>query len=278
MHLSPRLISQPLTIEWQKCFGGSLDDVGFTIQEDSIGKFSCVGTTLSNDGDVNGNHSSYLDGWIIKMDSSGNLIWQKCYGGSYEETGASITPLFNENFAIAGSANSNDGDVLGIHNPGAGTHDVWILEIDINGNLVWNWCYGGSSYENGISIIQDFDSTLIFTATGSSTDGDMVGSGFHGFLDAWIVKLLPQPNIITIPTDNISNVEIFFYQSYLKINFYSTKQIKSDIQLIDITGRLVSNFNFDAIVGRNENYYSISLNKGVYFVRISNIIKKIIVN
>jgi len=63
------------TIEWQKSLGGTLGELAYSVIQSSDSGYVVAGYTLSNDGDVSGNHGD-KDFWVIKIDSTGNLIWQ----------------------------------------------------------------------------------------------------------------------------------------------------------------------------------------------------------
>jgi hypothetical protein len=68
---------------WQKCLGGSNDDVAQCIQQTAEGGCILAGwTRSSNNGDVSGNHGS-VDCWAALLDANGTTRWQKCLGGSY---------------------------------------------------------------------------------------------------------------------------------------------------------------------------------------------------
>ncbi len=83
--------------------------------------------TQSNDGDVSGNHG-YYDYWVVKLDSSGDIQWQKCLGGSNIDCASSIQQTSDEGFIIAGYTYSNNGDVSGHH----GNFDYWVVKLIIN--------------------------------------------------------------------------------------------------------------------------------------------------
>lgn len=76
-------------LQWQKCLGNSFYDEAFSVIQNSNGEYVIAESTLSNDGDVTNFHGN-KDVWIIKLDSSGNLIWQKCLGGSLNDEVRSI--------------------------------------------------------------------------------------------------------------------------------------------------------------------------------------------
>src|SRR5688500_10651105 len=83
--------SQAPPIEWQKTFGGSSCDEANKIIQTSDGGYLMAGFTNYNDGDAGGNHGpGDTDGWIIKMDPTGNIQWRKMIGGTNWEDVLSI--------------------------------------------------------------------------------------------------------------------------------------------------------------------------------------------
>ena len=74
------LQAQP-TIEWQTCLGGSGGEEGHSIQQTTDGGYIVAGLSTSNDGDVSGGHGA-SDFWVVKLDSAGQIEWQKPLGGS----------------------------------------------------------------------------------------------------------------------------------------------------------------------------------------------------
>src|SRR5438128_385570 len=108
-------------IEWQKCLGGSLWDEAHSIQQTTDGGYIVAGYSNSNDGDVSGNHN--YDSLIVKLNSTGNLVWQKCLGGSSPDA-QSIQQTSDGGFIMAGYSYSNDGDL----SVNYGYSDYWIVK------------------------------------------------------------------------------------------------------------------------------------------------------
>ncbi len=73
-----------------------------------------AGYSISNDEDVSGNHGE-SDYWIVKLDSSGDIKWQKCFGGTDSEYAFAIQETSGEAYVVTGISYSNDVDVSGIH-------------------------------------------------------------------------------------------------------------------------------------------------------------------
>jgi len=177
------------SIEWEKCLGGSNYDFAQSVQQTADGGYIVAGTAYSNDYDVTGNHGGSGDAWIVKLDSSGNIAWQKCLGGSDSDAATSIQQTTDGGYIVAGFTYSNDGDVSGKH----GSSDAWIVKLDLSGNIVWQKCLGGSNVEQAYSIRQTTDDGYIVAGWSNSNDGDV--SGNHGNGDYWIVKLDSNGNI-----------------------------------------------------------------------------------
>jgi hypothetical protein len=171
------------TIQWQKSYGGSYEEMAYCIRQTIDGGYVIAGYTNSNDGDVTGNHGG-SDYWVVKTDQSGNIQWQRCYGGSNSDYGNCIQQTIDGGYIIAGNANSTDGDITGNH----GGSDYWVVKTDPSGIIQWQRCYGGSNDDAGISIKQLADGGYIIAGWSNSNDGDVTGN--HGG-DYWIVKTDP---------------------------------------------------------------------------------------
>ena len=176
-----KLSAQP-NIEWQKNYGGSGYNWVESIQQTTDGGYIVSGLSESNDGDVSGNNGGF-DAWIIKLDISGNLEWEKNYGGSDEDIALSIQQTIDGGYIIAGRTKSNNGDV----EENQGGVDAWIIKLDTSGNLEWEKTYGGSGWEATLSIQQTTDGGYIVGGWSESNDGDVGGN--QGGVDAWIIKL-----------------------------------------------------------------------------------------
>ena len=108
--------SQAPEIEWQKSFGGSGEDIAKAVVQTADGNYVFVGDTNSSNGDVVGYEWSYSvlrrDYWVVKTDPIGNILWQKLYGGFYNDLVTSIKITTDGGFIVSGYSESYDGDVL----------------------------------------------------------------------------------------------------------------------------------------------------------------------
>ncbi|MBK6996275.1 MAG: T9SS type A sorting domain-containing protein [Lewinellaceae bacterium] len=175
------LSAQP-TIQWQKTLGGSTFEEIYSIQQTTDGGFVMVGVTLSNNGDVSGNHGGF-DFWVVKMTVAGDIQWKKAYGGSNNDWPYSIQQTNDGGYIMTGLTMSNNGDVFGNH----GDRDCWVVKLNEVGIIQWQKTLGGSGADEAFSVKQTNDSGYIVAGSSGSNDGDV--SGNHGYDDTWVVKL-----------------------------------------------------------------------------------------
>lgn len=170
------------SIVWQKTFGGSSNDFASTILEMSNGDIVVAGYTSSNNGNVSGNHGN-IDEWLLRIGPSGNLIWQKTFGGSSADICNSMALCADGGFILGGSSSSTNGDASGNH----GDKDFWIVKTDSAGNLQWQQSLGGSGTDECYAIRTTHDGGYI--ASGLTNSNDSQVSGNQGAFDFWVVKL-----------------------------------------------------------------------------------------
>lgn len=149
-------------IEWQKSFGGSKDDIAYSIQQTTDSGFVVAGKTKSSNGAVSENHGDY-DFWIIKMDQNSSIIWQKSFGGSGADIANSVQQTKDGGFIVAGSTNSTDGDI----SESFGSIDFWILKLSAEGSVIWEKSLGGTGSDDARSIQQTTDDGYIVAGSSS---------------------------------------------------------------------------------------------------------------
>nr|WP_255678998.1 hypothetical protein [Methanosarcina sp. DH1] len=114
-------VEEPLE-QWNRSFGGNGDDSAWCIQQTSDGGYIVAGTTASYGKDTEG----YPDAWLIKVDKSGNMQWNKTYGGTY----------FDEGYFTRQT--SDGGYVLSGYTFPSGYAEPWLIKTDKKGNKMWD--------------------------------------------------------------------------------------------------------------------------------------------
>jgi hypothetical protein len=140
--------------------------------------------------------SSGTDAVIFKLDSLGNVEWDKTYGGSYNDHATRAISL-PDGYLIAGGATSDDGYCEGsgwhegYYQTGDRTLDTWLIRTDLNGVIIWQRCYGGSQTESVSRIFSTSDGGFVIFGSTHSFDGDVIGNPSNSIAKSsiWIFKI-----------------------------------------------------------------------------------------
>ena len=154
---------------WNRTFGGSKDDRGYSVQHTMDGGYVLLGYTKSYG-------AGGEDIWLIKTDVQGDKQWDRTFGGSSEDSGGSVQQAQDGGYIILGSTYSY----------GAGRSDAWLIKTDADGNKQWDMTFGGSSRDYGDSVQQAQDGGYILLGTTES-----YGAGGE---DIWLIKTDAQGN------------------------------------------------------------------------------------
>ncbi|MCS3800210.1 T9SS type A sorting domain-containing protein [Niastella sp. OAS944] len=187
------------TLLWKIALGGSGAESFNQTFINAAGETFLLGTTTSNNGDINGFHG-VSDLLFVKLAANGTLAWQKCLGGSLNESISMSNLPRSDNFfddgntfTILASTGSNDGDVQGMHfKSDTSTNDMWLVNVNANGGINWQRPLGGFGLEIPGKAYKINGKYFVFGNT-NSNDGDV--SGLKGSQNTWVVKLGPA-NII----------------------------------------------------------------------------------
>jgi hypothetical protein len=170
-----------------------------------------IGSQLSgnNDCELNSFSVDYETINIIKLNSSGSVVWQNTYGGTIFDAISggeyinSIKQLSNGSYLIAASASSQGNDVQGHH----GQSDIWLFKLDNNGTLFWSKCFGGSGIEGlsdiEINSLDEIYFTGMSNVNNNSNNGDHVVNPVINPMNVsglarntWLVKLASNGDLL----------------------------------------------------------------------------------
>lgn len=149
---------------WHKIYGSDGDEGANSLIEADDGGFVIVGGTYSKG-------AGDQDIWMIRTDKDGKLLWDKTFGGAASDIGNSVIKTDDGGFLIIGDTESK----------GAGGSDIWLIKTDKNGNMTWNYTYGG--------INDDFASSVIKNNEGDYLIAGSTGSKGSGYQDFWLIKI-----------------------------------------------------------------------------------------
>ena len=170
-------------LQWNQTYGGAGDDSAHAVVQTSDGGYALAGSTTSFG-------SGNSDFWLLKVDSQGNMEWNKTFGGTGTDNAVSLVKTSDGGYALAGYTNSL----------GAGNNDVWVVKTDSFGNLVWSQTYGGASADYAYSIIQVSDGGYVLAGNTASFGA--------GSTDIYLVKIgteIPGSLLTASPTASPTN-------------------------------------------------------------------------
>ncbi|HNW33356.1 MAG TPA: hypothetical protein PKM25_00350 [Candidatus Ozemobacteraceae bacterium] len=174
------------TLIWQADFGGWEEDIGYGIATAADSTYLITGLSRSYNTSAE-NHLGGDDAWVIDIDSTGHMLWNKVFGGWADDVLRSIRPTEDGNFICIGttaSANAS-GDASGLH---GNTSDMWLLAIDGMGSLLWQRCLGGRDTDAGYDAYDLADGSFRAVGAGSPRGEQDIAGGGTG-QDAWILTV-----------------------------------------------------------------------------------------
>lgn len=258
-------------IQWQHCYGGSDHDGACTFLELDDG-YIIGAYAMSSDGDLTGSgfHGG-SDIWLVKIDFEGNIVWQKCYGGSRNDQPCRIFKTVGNGLMVFGYTNSFDGDVIGNHGlPANPDGDIWMFRVDSLGTMLWQQCVGGVGDEMLHSgIIQNSDKDYVGTCTlGGGQNGDITCGTLDYNFGAWVFSITDTTTYVGIPKlPEISNKFKVYpnpARDYVVFERQGRQQKQTNIQIVTVFGQVVETLG---IHGDKTVWVTEGVEPGVYFYR-----------
>ncbi|MEI7802510.1 MAG: T9SS type A sorting domain-containing protein, partial [Bacteroidota bacterium] len=184
--------------QWDNTIGGTSGESLFNIFQTPDGGYIMGGSSTSDSsGDKTenrfGTNINYSDYWILKLNSAGNIQWQRTIGGDSSDVVYSISPTINNKILVAEislsgiSGNKTEANF--------GSNDFWVLELSSNGNILWQKEIGGDNYDVVGDIIPTTEYGVLvggfsFSGISGNKTDDNVNQNYQTS-DYWIIKLAP---------------------------------------------------------------------------------------
>ena len=168
-----------------KTYGEQGKSRGVTVEQTSDGGYIITGYTTAGDYGAE-------DVLLIKTDDKGEIVWQKTYGGSGEDSGWAVRQCADGGYIVSGFTESF----------GEGGMDVYLIRTDVNGEALWAKTFGGSGDEYGWDIqITDDNSFIIASQSNSKESGN---------IDAQLIKVDNKGNLIWSKTYGGAQIDRVF--------------------------------------------------------------------
>ena len=191
------------TIEWEKTIGGAGIDICTSVIQTTNGGYFVGGYSISNasgdktEDNIGANDS--FDYWVVKLNATGTIEWEKTLGGDLVEELHSIAQTSDGGYILGGHSSSNISGNKTANSKGGS--DYWIVKLASNGAIEWQKTIGGSQGDRFVNkIFQTQDGGYVLggqSYSGSSAsgpDGDKTEPN-QGNGDYWILKLSTIGNI-----------------------------------------------------------------------------------
>ena len=131
-------------VVWERTFGDARKN-----RLDAVKALPDGGFIVSGDTERAGDGP--FDGWLIRLDADGNVLWERTYGGAGRDEARFVDALSDGGFAVAGLTTSR----------GAGDEDAWILRLDATGEVVWETTVGGAAADRALELRETADGGII---------------------------------------------------------------------------------------------------------------------
>lgn len=250
---------------WHRCVGGSAADgneMGWAVSN-GRGGLLMVSTSFSSDGDIH-NHFGAADMWAFDIDSSGNLLWSKSYGGTNNEYAYCITRAADGTIWMGAETISTDGQVYMSYGGG----DAWIVHADSNGNLLSSKVLG-ESQEEVPAMLFSLPSDMVLaggTYYGAGPVGGEFPSQFYGGTDVFLARFAPWTTGVGNIGMKAYNLNLFPNPANQLVNI-STQSNTSEIQKIKIVNSIGKEYyNSDS---RGDRVINVAQwPRGIYYVQM----------
>lgn len=166
-------------VEWEQSYGGSEGDVGLSIQPAADDGYFLFG--FSQSPEIPGWHAPAGDYYLAHIAATGELIEQRCYGGSGTEAGYGMRVSPAGEVIMSGASSSTDGDVIG-----NSSSNVWVVSVDQDMNIVWQRILSDNGAP-GNSIVGVHEQEIYIGGSTIATEGETIQ--VWGGRDIFVAKL-----------------------------------------------------------------------------------------
>jgi len=188
--------------EWQVTLGGIGNDQLQSIQQTPDGGYIVGGSSDSSlpltpsqgGGTSSANHSTSIksqdsfgsfDYWIVKLSSSGEIEWEKTFGGMFSDELKSVV-ITKDGYLIGGNSNSIVSGNKTAEN--SGMNDYWVIRLNERGEEQWQKTYGGDGDESLAQMIETENGFLLAGSSNSETS-ETKKSGSSDGTDFWVIEI-----------------------------------------------------------------------------------------
>jgi len=256
-------------IQWVQCYGGSYFESVIDIIQIDDGGYIFLGGTTSSDGDVIGYHgipgeANTRDKWVVKLDASGQIEWQRCLGGLGSDKPKTIRHLNDGGYLVGGSSSSRDGDVT-CNQSDNSRNTIILYKLSSSGEIEWRKCLG-SFGDNFLGCLHIYSDNHFLLAASTYRNDIDVDCDFKGQSDFWMVDIMD--TTVSLKEEKMQEIRLYpnpaTTQSWLQLS-ENTALEHTKLELYNSAGRLLHKAK------PSSHFHKIDvahLPKGLYLVRV----------
>ncbi len=257
---------------WDKTIGGSTQDELYGLASTSDNGFILGGASEANiSGDKSENSKGSSDYWIVKIDASGNIQWDKTIGSSGYDFLTNVLQSTDGGFILCGSSSS---DISGDKTEDSrGNSDFWVVKTNASGNIQWDKTLGGDSADTPFTLEQATDGGYISGGiTRSSASGDKTEDS-RGIHDYWVIKL--EAENLSVKKSTLSEAVIAYpvpFKDQLFLQYQFNFETDISISIYDIKGSLIKKISNEAYITNKKTTLPIEIKNsesGLYIIKIT---------
>ncbi len=197
-------------MEWNRTYGGSKDDRGQSLQQTSDGGYILTGYAMSSDGDATLN-KGFHDNWLLKLDASGNVEWEKSFGFSGHDHSYDVLQTADGGYFFTGFLDVTSARADGFSEKAAsltrhGVGEFWGTKLTAKAEVQWRGYFGGTNNDRAHAVVASDDGGFVMAGFTESDDFDV--SSTQGSYDFWLVKVDAKGNMVWEASYGGSGIDI----------------------------------------------------------------------
>lgn len=190
-------------IMWTNTYGGAAEDYLYSVQNGPSGSFIIGGDSYSPIGfDKTATPKGSDDMWVLRISSSGSIIWDQTYGSTDSDELNEITKTSNGGFLLSGESYSQAGNDKSENN--LGVEQIWMVNIDSNGVKQWDKTFFTTGHDEGGLAVESQSGCYIGCIGTLAGIGGYKSSSNLGNVDCWVVEICPSPSSL----ESLSNEDV----------------------------------------------------------------------
>lgn len=245
-------INESGELDWVETYGGNGDDnpQGILQEHNDADAYLVFGISESTDGDIS-NPLGMGDGWVIKLDAEGVIIWDKSFGGNKYDTIIDFRLSESGGYLYSGSYGYESTGGVYLTN-------TCVAEVDNDGTEIWKFLLGSVGWGG----VENYPREIKYAA-----DGNLLMMGFHStdqYFLGWLAKL----GITNLGISNDENSFISIYpnptKDFVQIQW---KEKPESIKVYNSSGQFIK---LEEKISSNPFTLNVqNLSKGVYFITVT---------